>query len=154
MAIVGANWSYSGNPSASTKDQVRFLVGDTDTNNQMLSDEEIDWALTQYAAPNACAVFLIDRILISGKLVDRKIGDLEISASQQAEQLLAVKRSLKSGASSGALPYAGGISESDRESYKDNTDTVEAPHWEGQFDNPAANLAGSGDGYLDGGTRD
>ena len=39
MAIIGGNWTYSGNPAASDKDAVRFLVGDTNTSDQLVSDE-------------------------------------------------------------------------------------------------------------------
>ena len=35
-------WEYEG-PSASTKDEVRFLIGDTDFEDQLLSDEEIQF---------------------------------------------------------------------------------------------------------------
>jgi hypothetical protein len=31
-------WSYSGDPSSSSTDAVRFLVGDTDTNDQLISN--------------------------------------------------------------------------------------------------------------------
>lgn len=43
-------WYYSGNPSSSRKDEVRFLIGDTndDPSEQLLSDEEIIYALKQY----------------------------------------------------------------------------------------------------------
>ena len=40
-------WTYSGNPSSTERDAVRFLVGDTDTNDQLLSNEEIDYLVTQ-----------------------------------------------------------------------------------------------------------
>ena len=43
-------WSYSGNPALSRKDEVRFLIGDTnsDSDEQMLTDEEIEYSLTLY----------------------------------------------------------------------------------------------------------
>ena len=36
------SWEYQG-PSASDKDEVRFLIGDTDVEDQLLSDEEIQY---------------------------------------------------------------------------------------------------------------
>lgn len=41
------SWSYSGNPKASNKDAVRFLVGDTNEESPLVQDEEILWALSE-----------------------------------------------------------------------------------------------------------
>jgi hypothetical protein len=38
-------WTYTGDPSVSDRDKVRFLIGDTDTTDQLINDEEIAWAL-------------------------------------------------------------------------------------------------------------
>jgi len=40
------NWTYGGDPSASLRDEVRFRAGLTDKNDQIVSDEEIEFALT------------------------------------------------------------------------------------------------------------
>lgn len=37
------SWSYSGDPSLSTKDQVRFWLQDVDETMPLLSDEELLW---------------------------------------------------------------------------------------------------------------
>ena len=39
-------WSYDSNLSAN-KDKVRFLVQDTDTNDQLIQNEEINFALSE-----------------------------------------------------------------------------------------------------------
>jgi len=42
-------WSYSGDPSASPLDAVRFLLGDTDQTDQLtLSNQEITWLLSEW----------------------------------------------------------------------------------------------------------
>lgn len=41
-------FSYSGNPSSSSHDQVRFLIGDTDETEAKLQDEEITWLLSEW----------------------------------------------------------------------------------------------------------
>lgn len=42
-------WSYNGDPSASPKDAVRFLLGDTDSTDELtLSDEEIAYLLSTW----------------------------------------------------------------------------------------------------------
>ena len=57
-------WTYGGDPSASAKDAVRFLVGDTDSTDQLLQDGEITYLLSQYnnaplnAAIRACETIM------------------------------------------------------------------------------------------------
>lgn len=41
-------FNYSGDPSASDLDQVRFLIQDTDSGLPLLQDEEIDWLIAQW----------------------------------------------------------------------------------------------------------
>lgn len=42
------DWSYSGNPASSDRDQVRYLVGDTDPAVRMLSDAEVDFEIATW----------------------------------------------------------------------------------------------------------
>lgn len=56
------SWTYSGDPSISNKDQVRFLVGDTDSSEPLATDEEIEFALTQNSNVYAAAAFIADGI--------------------------------------------------------------------------------------------
>ena len=81
-------WTYSGNPASSTLDQVRFLCGDTDTNNQLLTDAEINWLISQWT-PNAyyAAAFACEAIAgqYQGKAdYSRSVGDLSISTQYGA----------------------------------------------------------------------
>lgn len=39
------SFSYSGNPADSTLDECRFILGDTDSANPILQDEEIEYIL-------------------------------------------------------------------------------------------------------------
>jgi hypothetical protein len=41
-------WSYSGDPSTSDKDAVRFYIGDIDESLQLLQDEDIDFLLKKW----------------------------------------------------------------------------------------------------------
>jgi hypothetical protein len=144
MAIVGGNWTYSGDPAASVKDQVRFLVGDTDGADQLLSDEEILWLVSEFGNPYLAAAQAAEAIYSGGKLVDKKIGDLEIKASMRADQFMKLAKSLRRRAGRGAMPYAGGISIADKDAYRDNTDIPTPAFEEGQYDHPRAILDGDG----------
>jgi hypothetical protein len=42
------SWNYSGDPADSDLDAVRFYVQDTDTLDQLISDEEIEFLIAQW----------------------------------------------------------------------------------------------------------
>ena len=107
-------WSYSlADLATSAKDQVRFLVGDTDTNDQQLADEELNFALSIRgsvfgAAAEAC-------LSLSSKLsrkADTTTGELRTLYSSQARAYAARAGAYenKSAEMGGSLPFAGGIS--------------------------------------------
>jgi hypothetical protein len=48
-------WTYSGDPSNSNLDAARYWCGDTDSDKQKVSDEEIDFLLTEYGTSKLAA---------------------------------------------------------------------------------------------------
>lgn len=89
LDTTSATWSYTGNPTNSLRDACRFVIGDTDANNQLLTDQEVDWLLVQWenniytAGAEAC-------VAISGKFTakadySRSVGDMSISTQYQAQ---------------------------------------------------------------------
>ena len=75
-------WTYSGNPATSTRDEVRFLIQDTDTNDQQLQNEEIDYLIAAYGDPYGAAVAACSALL--GRLASlssesKKVGDLSLT---------------------------------------------------------------------------
>lgn len=42
------SWTYSGDPSDGGVDEVRFLVQDTDPNDQLITDEEIEYLIAKW----------------------------------------------------------------------------------------------------------
>jgi len=120
------SWTYSGDPSGSDRDEVRFLVGDTDTSDQQLSDEEIAYLLTEYTNPRVAAVAAVKAIIAKyARLVTKEVGDLRL---QYSDRLANYKNLLvtleKETAFSTVVPYAGGISKSDKDSVRDDSDRV------------------------------
>ena len=98
-------WSYGGDPTNSTTDRVRFLCGDTDTNNQQVTNEEISFLLSEnnsdayLAAASACEAMASK---VSAKSdYSRSVGDLSLSTQfgAQANTLLKRAESLRSQAS-------------------------------------------------------
>lgn len=77
-------WTYSGDPSNSSKDAVRFMIGDTDSTDPLLQDEEITYLVTIHAAVGMAAVgaarAIAARFSREGDKA-RTVGDLSLSES-------------------------------------------------------------------------
>lgn len=111
-------WSYDPTGLAgSTTFQVRFLIGDTVPAAPQVQDEEIAFALTQrgsiYGAGALVCRGLSARLSREADTVDK---DLRTTLSSRAKAYAARANELEVQASvrSGGLPYAGGISVSDK----------------------------------------
>lgn len=78
-------FTYTGDPSVSARDKVRFLIGDTISADPHFQDEEISWLLSEwsndvYDAARAAAETLAGRYAHKAN-VSRSVGDLSISES-------------------------------------------------------------------------
>lgn len=132
------SWTYSGDPSSSTRDEVRFLIGDTDETDPQLNDQEVEYLLaangdnSQLAAAS-CADAIASKYT---RLVNKSVGDLSISYGERAQKYTELAGKLKGDATIAlAAPYCGGISVSDKEIDPDNSDQVR-PHFKvGVHDN-------------------
>ena len=140
------SWTYGGDPSANARDAIRFLIGDTDTTDQLLSDEEIAWVNSEASGTSTGTTALYDAayrccLTIASKLAreaDKQIGDLSVSMSQRAKAYREQASSLKelSGREGGVpIPYAGGITISDKDIDEENSDIFRTWFSSGQFEN-------------------
>ena len=80
-------WTYSGDPAASEKDQIRFTIGDTDTTDQQLNDAEIAWLISARGSAAQAAPYAAEAI--AAKLAresdsSKSVGDLSLSQSLSA----------------------------------------------------------------------
>lgn len=133
-------WSYSGDPSTSKKDEVRFLIGDTDQDDQLLQDEEIEYLLSVesnvYRAASKAARSIAAKF---SREAEKSIGDYSIKANQRAEAYKRLMKDLeeegKKKMSFAGKPYAGGIRLSDKEKDRTNKDMVQPRFRKGFMDN-------------------
>lgn len=93
-------WTYSGNPGSSLLDEVRFLIQDTDTNEQLLSNEELEYLIGLYGDPYSAAVAAVVALIgqASRSAAESKtVGDLSLSRQlgQRLQQWEALKRHLE-----------------------------------------------------------
>ena len=121
-------WSYNGDPANSDLDAVRREIGDTDTNNQLLSNEEVNFALDQEgdnvsAASARCCEWLMREY---AKQADKTLGQLSIMLSQKSKRYEELAKKLRKKSVNRVLaPYVGGISETERDTDEDDTDLVQ-----------------------------
>lgn len=132
-------WTYDGDPSANTRDEVRFLVGDTDTNDQQLSDEEIAYLLAEEGNVAGAAVAAVKGLLAKyARLVDKSVGDLKLSYSQRAGQYAKLLQTLeRRRLVRGVGIKAGGTSLARKETVEQDTDRVQPSFKRDQFRYPS-----------------
>lgn len=111
-------WTYSGDPSSNNKDEIRFLVGDTDTNDQLIQDEEINFLLTKWLSVHGTTFYVASIVCetIAAKFareasysadgVSVSLSELQDKFKRQAETLRAQHKELFVG----GAPDVGGIS--------------------------------------------
>lgn len=93
-------WSYGGDPGASTLDLVRFLIQDTDTNDQLLSNEEITYLVGAYEDPYSAAIAAVGSLIAKASRAEsesKSVGDLSLSVQGGArlQQWEALAKHLK-----------------------------------------------------------
>jgi hypothetical protein len=117
------DWTYTS-PSNSTADAVRFLLGDTNENSPLFTDTEIAWLLTENgdkytAAAQGCEMIALELAAVEGSTV----GDVSIGKSSAAYLQMAANYRKRS-ALNNARPFAGGISQAQKDATRDDEDQV------------------------------
>ncbi len=162
------SWSYSGDPAESDLDLVRFYVGDTDPNWELLQDEEILHVLSQqvsfvdadtaipdiesYRAAATCADALCAWF---ARFVDTKNKSLSVSAGTRFDHFKTLARRLWSKAGVTITEdgrqavvagiFVGGLSLSAKRSLAADTDAVQPAFRRGEDDHPQAIQDGDND---------
>ena len=147
-------WSYTA-PLSSRKDEVRFLVGDTnsDLDEQMLQDEEIVYVLTLYPVPSDTQT-TIDRTrqplmaalvcaeaiwMYFARQADERLPPVNFEYAARAENYRRVVDDLrvKVATRGGLIPYVGGSSIVDKERNQQDEDLVKPFFYRRETDNRA-----------------
>lgn len=112
------SWTYNASLlNTSSLMQVRLLVGDTNTADQQLQDEEINYFVTQEGSAQAGAVSAARALYAKySRKATKQVGDLKIDAEKIAQHYLDLLTELQSKSTSvNAIPTAGGIYTSERD---------------------------------------
>lgn len=122
-------WSYV-NPTTSSKDAVRFRIGDTDKDDPQLQDEEINYLLSLNsniirASVEGCKALAAKY----AREVSKTVGPVSIQAQTMFEHYNNLATSLTGLLTSGSdvpIPWAGGVFKSDRKDIEDDDSLI--PH--------------------------
>ena len=138
--------SFTYDPSSSGLSYVRLRVGDTSSGSARLSDEEITTLLS--VAGNRTIAAALAAESIAGKFsrsVDKTVGRLSLSLGKASQSYFDLARRLRLEANLQAAPYAGGLSESEKDSDIADSDLVRPAFRRGEFDDLVVLDASTGD---------
>lgn len=133
-------WTYNAGALDQPLNAVRLMIGDTNTSDQQLQDEEILSFIAASGGNVASAAASAAKALAFkyARSVDKWVGDLKILASQRHraysdlyDKLLAVAGG---GSASLAVPSAGGIRYSQKEAIREDSDLVRPSFRRGMHD--------------------
>lgn len=135
------SWSYGQNPAADTKDEVRFLVGQTSTADPVLvQDEEITYAIAQTPNRYAAAVLVGEAMLarLAGSDAESvTVGNLSETYGDRTAKLEVALKALRRQASMrGIVPSAGGVLLADKLARQSDTSLTPHAFSLGMDDNP------------------
>lgn len=120
-------WSYSGDPSASSLDQTRFTLGDTDPTDPQLQDEEILSTLATESNEYAAAAFCCEVLAMKyARQCDRKLGRvMYLFASQMYTHYQQQATRLRAWSCQFNAPTSGGQSKSIQEGLLLDPDVIQ-----------------------------
>lgn len=137
-------FTYTGDPSASELEEVRFLVGDTDAANDLLSDEEILFLLAEVGSVDYAAVRAATSIAAKfARFVNVRTGQVSKNLSDQMQHYLDLAKRLQQRAEEGGLsgesagaPIFTALTRTDKREDRTDEDLVQPQFRIGQDDNP------------------
>lgn len=133
-------WTYSlSDLSTSEKDQIRLEVADNDSTKPLLADEEILYAITVernfWSAAARCAEMIARHFFRFADEV--RLGRaLQLQHYRRAKQYMDMAIALRRKALGTIVPYVGGISVTDKQTFEQNTDLVQPAFARTMMENP------------------
>lgn len=144
---MSTKWSYSGDPSSSQRDAVRFRVGDTDPNEPIFTDAELDHLVLAEGSTNEAsiaaakaAVAKYARQVATSDTEDKKTKRRDFQ--QRLEHFQALVKELVAQRSKRTVGiFAGGLSISQKQAVECDTDRVAPAFKRTTHDNDLINPA-------------
>lgn len=128
-------WTYDQTLSTDLA-KVRFEIQDTDTSDQLFSDEEIGARLTALGSVSATTLDLAKRLMLKfARLVDTTVGKVSESASQRYAAYKAIVDKLEADTAAYCIPSFGGTEVSKNDELDADTSFVQPANKLGGEDN-------------------
>jgi len=127
-------WTYT-DPGTSTRDWIRWRVGDTDTSDQLQTDEEIAAAVATYGSKFKAAAAVARAIAAKfSRKADMGMDQFSVRHSQKAQAYLKLAADIEAGVALDAGRVGSiAISVADRATEMDNDDRPEPAFTSGMF---------------------
>ena len=136
-------WSYSGDPSTSDKDAVRFWSGDVDDCDPLVSNEEILYVLSEQPHVKLAAADILDELANKFAIeVDKSVDGVRESAGKRSEAFSKRADKLRKRGSTSAPWFVGGLSKSGKDDLRSDEDAVQPTFSLGQDDYPGTTQDG------------
>lgn len=141
--------AYTGNPSTNANDAIRLLIGDvsTSTGSEIFSDAEIDYFNSLKPNAHLSAAAAVISLIGSTRgqnlssVLEKQVGDLRLKYGTESGgaggSLQAKAKQLRLEGVRKVKPYAGGISEMDKDAAENDPDWNRSAFSVGMFDNPS-----------------
>ena len=136
-------WSYAA-PQSGDKDKVRYLVQDTDTNDQLVTDEEILWELSRHSSFTTAAASVSEAIARKfARQATISDAGFKVHLNERAQFYWTLARDLRTRGQA-VSPFAGGISVANKQLHEDDSDRVQPIFTREQFNLPGSDHTSTG----------
>lgn len=135
--VIEVDWLYTGEPATRTIDAVRLLIGDTDSTDQLIADNEITYLIGRHGSVNRTASEACRAIAAKfARLMNRSIGGLSADFSAKYNQYMQLADSLLSKEETEPVaPFISGYNRVDKEARENELDRETTFSRKGVHDN-------------------
>lgn len=89
-------WTYGAAPSSSTRDEFRLLIGDTDTTDQIFTDDEVTYFLSKNSSVSlAAAIGCRAAAAKYARKISYSLGDLSEQLAQKVQHFTSLASELE-----------------------------------------------------------
>jgi hypothetical protein len=130
---------YGGNPTPGSTDEVHFLLGDTDTSSQLLTDTECQYLIDNFGEGLLAAA--AGARTLQAKFAKRasvSVGDVSEQAGDLANHYADLAAGLEAKIAAQALPTMGGVDVSAVKEANEDDSQIQPAFKRDQFDSPRA----------------
>jgi len=130
-------WTYTNDPENVQLDALRLAIGDLDGSDPQLTDEELNYYLTEEGSTIKAAIAAVQGLIaLYARKVDKSVGDLRLNYSQRLTSYEKLLKQLQTKGITGVAPVAGGISKARKATVEEDTDRVAPAFRRDQFAHP------------------